>query len=77
MSRVPLCAKLAVVILSAWAIVGYMVFAYEPDEWNHCDAPCVVDFPEGTMEDEFQLDFTSDGLKVWKQHVDERPNPDA
>ena len=60
----------AAVAIALWGIVGYLIVAHDDSQWNTCDAPCIVDFPEGTMEDEFQIDFTSDGLKVWKAHVD-------
>lgn len=57
---------------SAILVAGIVLWgtAHEA-KWHTCDAPCVVNFPEGTMEDEFQIDFTHDGLHVWKQHVDD------
>ena len=54
----------ALVVLTAVCVAQAAV--YSADKPNTCEAPCTVVFPEGMEEDEFQIDYANDSLRVWR-----------
>lgn len=57
-----------IAILAAGA-VGYTAgYPWDGNETPHtCDAPCTVVFSDDMHEDEFQIDYTGEGLRVWRE----------
>lgn len=63
--------SLRIVLASLAVIMVISVFAITREGRHECDAPCTVNFPGDTAEDDVRFDWTGHDARVWKQHVDE------
>jgi hypothetical protein len=57
---------LVALTVALWGSVAHAVAVEHGEQTHTCEAPCTVVFPEGMEEDEFQIDYADESLKVWR-----------